>query len=62
MVKVHKGCRTIDSHLYRNAYRVLVGKLIGKRLLGIPKRRWEDNIKMHVGEIELGDIDRINLV
>jgi hypothetical protein len=29
----------------RVAYRVLVGKLEGKRPLGRPKRRWEDNIK-----------------
>jgi len=27
-------------------YRVLVGKPEGKRLLGRPRRRWEDNIKM----------------
>ena len=30
----------------RNAYRVLVGKHEGKRPLGRPRRRWEDNIKM----------------
>jgi len=30
----------------RGAYRVLVGKSEGKRPLGRPKRRWEDNIKM----------------
>ena len=30
----------------RNAYRVLVGKPEGKRPLGRPRRRWEDNIKM----------------
>jgi hypothetical protein len=27
-------------------YRVLVGKPEGKRILGRPRRRWEDNIKM----------------
>jgi hypothetical protein len=32
----------------RNVYRVLVGKLEGKRLLGRPRRRCEDNIKMYV--------------
>ena len=31
---------------YRNAYGVLVGKPGGKRPLGRPRRRWEDNIKM----------------
>jgi hypothetical protein len=30
----------------RNAYRILVGKPEGKRPLGIPRRRWVDNIKM----------------
>ncbi|KAJ4444178.1 hypothetical protein ANN_05968 [Periplaneta americana] len=30
----------------RNAYRVLVGRPEGKRPLGMPRRRWEDNIKM----------------
>jgi hypothetical protein len=30
----------------RNAYRVLVGKPEGKRSLGRPRHRWEDNIKM----------------
>jgi hypothetical protein len=30
----------------RDAYRVLVGKLEGRRPLGRPRHRWEDNIKM----------------
>jgi hypothetical protein len=30
----------------RGAYRVLVWKPEGKRPLGIPMRRWEDNVKM----------------
>jgi len=30
----------------RGVYRVLVGKLEGKRPLGRPRNRWEDNIKM----------------
>jgi hypothetical protein len=30
----------------RVVHRVLVGKSEGKRLLGRPKRRWDDNIKM----------------
>jgi hypothetical protein len=30
----------------RDVYRVLARKLEGKRPLGRPKRRWEDNIKM----------------
>ena len=35
----------------RNAYRVLVGKPEGKRLLGRPRRRWEDNTKMDLREV-----------
>ena len=35
----------------RNAYRVLVGKPEGKRPLGRPRRRWEDNIKMDLMEV-----------
>jgi hypothetical protein len=30
----------------RNAYRILVGKLEGKRPLGRPRRRWVDSIKI----------------
>jgi hypothetical protein len=30
----------------RGAYRVLVGKSEGKRPLGRPRRRWQNNIKM----------------
>jgi hypothetical protein len=35
----------------RGAYRVLVGRPEGKRPLGRPRHRWEDNIKMDLGEI-----------
>jgi hypothetical protein len=35
----------------RGVYRILVGRPEGKRLLGRPKRRWEDNIKMDFREI-----------
>jgi hypothetical protein len=35
----------------RNAHRLLVGKPKGKRPLGTPKHRWEDNIKMDLKEI-----------
>jgi hypothetical protein len=37
----------------RGVYRVLIGKPEGKRPLGRPRRRWEDNIKMDVREIEI---------
>ena len=35
----------------RSVHRVLVGKPEGKRLLGRPRRRWEDNIKMDLQEV-----------
>ena len=35
----------------RNAYKVLVGKLEGKRPLGKPRRRWEDTIKIDLREM-----------
>jgi hypothetical protein len=45
----------------RNAYRILVGKPEGKRPLGRPRRRWEDNIKMDLGEIGWDGRDWIEL-
>jgi hypothetical protein len=45
----------------RNVYRVLVGKPEGKRPLGRPRRRWEYEIRMELGEIGLGDVDLIRL-
>ena len=35
----------------RGVHRVLVGKPVGKRPLGRPRRRWEDNIKMDLWEV-----------
>ena len=35
----------------RSEHRVLVGKPEGKRTLGRPRRRWEDNIKMYLREV-----------
>jgi hypothetical protein len=45
----------------RGAYRVLVGKLEGKRPLGRPRGRWEDSIKMDFQELGCGDMDWIEL-
>ena len=45
----------------RNAYRVLVGKPEGKTPLGRPRRRWEDNIKMDLGEMGCNPRDWITL-
>jgi len=38
----------------RGVYRVLVGKPVGKRPLGRPRNRWEDNIKMDLQEVGCG--------
>jgi hypothetical protein len=45
----------------RGAYRVLVGKPEGRRPLGRPRLRWEDNIKMDLREVGLGGVDWIDL-
>ena len=42
-------------------YRVLVGKLEGKRLLRRPRRRWVDNIRMDLQEVGFGYMDWIGL-
>jgi len=43
----------------RGLYRVLVGKPEGKRPLGRPRRRWVDNIRMDLQEVECGYMDCI---
>jgi hypothetical protein len=45
----------------RSVYRVLVGKPEGKRPLGRPSRRWEDNIKLDLGEIGIDVANWIQL-
>ena len=45
----------------RSVYRVLVGKLGGKRPLGRHRRRWEDNIKMDLQEVGGEGMDWIEL-
>jgi hypothetical protein len=45
----------------RNAYRILVGKPEGKRRLGMPRRRWVDNIKMDLREIGWDGVDWIHM-
>jgi hypothetical protein len=46
----------------RNAYRILVGKPEGKRPLGRQRRRWADNIKIYLREIEWDGTDWTDLV
>jgi len=45
----------------RDVYRVLVGKPEGKRPLGRPRRRWEDNIKMDLQEVGCRGVEWIKL-
>jgi hypothetical protein len=45
----------------RGVYRVLVGKPEGKRPLGRPRPRWEDNIKMDLQEVGYGGMDWIDV-
>ena len=46
----------------RGVHSVLVRKPEGKRPLGRPRRRWEDNIKMDLQELGCGGMDWIELV
>jgi len=45
----------------REVHRVLVGRPEGKRQLGRPRRRWENNIKMDLQEVRCGGMDWIEL-
>jgi hypothetical protein len=45
----------------RGAYNILVGRPEGRRPLGRPRCRWEDNIKMNLMEIGFGDVDWTHL-
>jgi len=45
----------------RGVYRVLMGKPEGKRPLGRPRRRWDDNIKMDLQEVGCRGMDWIEL-
>jgi hypothetical protein len=45
----------------RGAYRDLVGRPEGNRPLARPRRRWDDNIKMHLQEVGWEGMDWIDL-
>jgi len=53
--------RTVIMGGMRNAYKILVGKSEGKRLLGRSRRRREDNTKMDLKEVGFQDVDRMKL-
>ena len=51
----------------RSAFKILTGAPAGKRLLGRPRRRWENNIRMHLKEIAINtrnwvDLARIGII
>jgi hypothetical protein len=46
----------------KNPYRISVGKPEGKRPLGRPRPRWEDNIRMYLREIGWGGMNWNDLV
>jgi hypothetical protein len=45
----------------KGVYRILVGKPEGRRPMGKPRRRWDDNIRMDLQEVGCGDMDWIGL-
>ena len=66
IVRVIKSRMRWEDHVARmgerrGVYRALVGKPEGKRPLGIPRRRWEDNINMELQEVGCGGKDWIEL-
>jgi hypothetical protein len=66
IIRMIKSMRMIwTRHVARmgtmNAYTLLVGKPEGKRLLGRPRRRWVNNIRMDLGEVGWGYVDWIGL-
>ena len=57
--KMGRACSTMRDR--RGVYMVLVGKPKGKRPLGRPRSRWEDNIKMDLQEVFCGGMNWIEL-
>jgi hypothetical protein len=45
----------------RGVYKILVGKPEGKRPLGKPRYRWEDNIRMDLQEVGCGGMDWLRI-
>ena len=66
IVRVIKSRMRGEGHVARmgerrGLYRVLVGKRDGKRQLGGPRRRWEDNIKMSLQQVGCEVMDWVNV-
>ena len=45
----------------RSTFKILTGIPAGKRLLGRPRNRWEDNIRMDLKEIGISTRNRVDL-
>jgi hypothetical protein len=45
----------------RNSYSIVVGKPEGKRPLGRPRHRWDDNMRMDLRELGWEGVDRFHL-
>jgi hypothetical protein len=66
IIRVIKSRMRWEGHVARmgegrGAYRILVGRPEGRRPLGRPRRRWEDNIKMDLQEVGWGGMDWIDM-
>jgi hypothetical protein len=59
--ELYSACAKFEVVVCWNVYRLLVGKLEGKRPLGRPRGRWIDNIKMDLSGIGLNVVDWIGL-
>jgi hypothetical protein len=57
---LHVSRIRVNKHLYC-IRRILLGKPDGKRSLGRPSRKWEDNIKMDLQEVGFGVMGWIHL-
>ena len=55
--RVHLGCMGET----KGGYSILVGKSEGKRPLGRPRRRWDDNIEFDLQEVGWGSMDWVDL-
>jgi hypothetical protein len=53
------ACSTYGER--RSIYRVLMGRPEGKRPIGRPRHKWENNTKMDLQEVECGGMDCIEL-
>ena len=63
IIRIYHDARSPERQIRDNLIhsRVLVGKHEGKRPLGRPRRRWEDNIKMELQEMGCGYMECIDL-